>query len=182
MEEETMLRSTRNPALVLSTALLISSITGCATRPEDVETGYVDPVNYRDYDCERIEESMRENAQRIALLHGRMEDEASGDAGAVAVSLILFWPAIFFVSGGNEEDVAEYKQLTAEYSALEKKAAQNDCTNTLTVESPEELIRKNESGMLAENENSSDRGGPIPEQEQDDEPAIPYDHPSRNHY
>lgn len=123
---------------VLIPAAAVAALSGCATSPDKVQPSYVDPMQYRDYECSQLARSMSHRSQRIANMHAQMSDEASDDAVAVGVSAVLFWPAAFFASGGNEAQVSEYKRLLGEYEALEEQSVLKDCD--IAVASPEERI------------------------------------------
>ncbi|WP_200241917.1 hypothetical protein [Lamprobacter modestohalophilus] len=43
----------------------------------------------------------------------------------MGVGLVLFWPALFFLAGGDKKD--ELARLKGEYDALEQAAIQKDC-------------------------------------------------------
>jgi hypothetical protein len=38
----------------------------------------------------------------------------------MGVGLVLFWPTLFFLEGGDGADAAEYKRLRGEYEALQE--------------------------------------------------------------
>lgn len=40
---------------------------------------------------------------RVSQLQGEVDDNATGDAVAIGVGLILFWPALFFIDGDGSE-------------------------------------------------------------------------------
>jgi hypothetical protein len=45
----------------------------------------------------------------------------------MAVGMILFWPALFFLEGGDGPQAAEYGRLKGERDALERVAIQKKC-------------------------------------------------------
>jgi hypothetical protein len=44
----------------------------------------------------------------------------------MALGLVLFWPALFFI-GGDGPEAQEYGRLKGEYDALEKASIQEEC-------------------------------------------------------
>lgn len=146
----------RTITLALASTIVIG---GCATRPEKVEPAYVDPMQYQSYNCDQIATSMQNRSRRIADLHTRMEEQANDDAAAVGISAILFWPAAFLASGGNEQQVAEYRRLKGEYNALQEQGVLKECN--IQVASPEERLRDKRDSQATEPEEpeGSDRGG-----------------------
>ena len=53
--------------------------------------------------------------------------EASNDSVQTTVGVILFFPALFFLEGGDGAQATEYQKLKGEYEALEKVAVQKKC-------------------------------------------------------
>jgi hypothetical protein len=48
------------------------------------------------------------------------------DEIAMGVGLVLFWPALFFLGGGDKKD--ELGRLKGEYDALDQAAIEKNCT------------------------------------------------------
>ena len=64
--------------------------------------------------------------QRLAIATGQQEKAASNDAAMTAVSLILFWPAAFFISG-DKSTAADLSRLKGEAEAVRSAAMQRGC-------------------------------------------------------
>ena len=45
----------------------------------------------------------------------------------MGIGLILFWPALFFLEGGDGVNASQYSHLKGEFEALEQVAIQKDC-------------------------------------------------------
>ena len=45
----------------------------------------------------------------------------------MAIGLIIFWPALFFLEGGDGASAAEYSRLKGEFEALEQASIQKSC-------------------------------------------------------
>jgi hypothetical protein len=65
-------------------------------------------------------------------LRGQLDENATGDAVARGVGLVLFWPALLFMEGDGPE-AQEYAHLKGEYEALQQTAIQKKCGAPTTV-------------------------------------------------
>jgi hypothetical protein len=63
----------------------------------------------------------------------RQRWEESDDEAAMAIGMILFWPALFALEGGDKEEAAEYSRLKGEINAMEQVAILNDCSDVIEV-------------------------------------------------
>jgi hypothetical protein len=108
----------------LGVALLMA---GCASSPDKIQTSYVSPLQYKDYDCDQIAGDLDRISHRINDLYGRLKKTSDDDSTQMAVGMLLFWPALFFLEGGDGPEAAEYGRLKGEYDALEKVAIQKKC-------------------------------------------------------
>jgi hypothetical protein len=102
-------------------------LVGCATAPEKLGATYVSPLQYKDYTCDQIGMEMQRVSRKVAELRGTLEKEASTDAAQMGIGLVLFWPALFFLEGGDGVQAAQYSQLKGEFEALEQVAIQKNC-------------------------------------------------------
>ncbi len=107
--------------------LMCASLLGCATSPDKIGSSYVSPMQYADYSCKQISLEMTNISRRVSELYGRLDKEAGADTAQMAVGLILFWPALFFLEGGDGPEAAEYARLKGEREALETVAVQKEC-------------------------------------------------------
>ncbi len=57
---------------------------------------------------------------------GAQKQQATNDAVAMGVGLVLFWSALFCLAGGNDRK-EELSRLKGEYDALEQAAIQKSC-------------------------------------------------------
>ncbi len=111
-------------------ALTISSIFlySCASSPEDIETSYVSTLQYQDYNCRQIAIELDQVSRRAGELEGSLESKANTDKVQMGVGLILFWPTLFFLEGGDGPAAQEYSRLKGERIALEKVANMKGCS------------------------------------------------------
>ena len=108
---------------IISLSILIS----CSNASKDIVATYVSPQQYSDYDCDQIRAEMQRVSGKVRTLTGQLDKNNENDKVATGVSLILFWPAVFFL-GGTKEEEAEYARLKGEYEALEKVSIQKKCS------------------------------------------------------
>lgn len=106
---------------------LAVTVSGCATSPDDIQAAHVSPLQYKDYDCDQIAMEMRSVERRVGDLHGNLKKKADGDAAQMGVGLVLFWPTLFFLEGGDGPQAQEYARLKGEYQALEDIAVMKKC-------------------------------------------------------
>ena len=107
--------------------LLVTFLVGCATAPEKLGTTYVSPLQYKDYTCDQIGMEMQRVSRKVAELRGTLDKDASNDAAQMGIGLILFWPALFFLEGGDGVNASQYSHLKGEFEALEQIAIQKEC-------------------------------------------------------
>ena len=108
-------------------AFFVLIVASCATAPKDISAAYVSPLKYQDYDCDQVAMESANIERRVNSLYTSLESSAKGDKRNTAISVILFWPALFFIDGDSPEG-AEYAQLKGEYQALQTVAVQKKCT------------------------------------------------------
>lgn len=104
-------------------------LAACATPRQEIQAAYVSPLQYQNYNCNQIGEELDRVTRRITEVGGNIDQRASNDQGAMAIGMILFWPALFFLKGDGPEAV-EYARLKGEYETLEKVAIQKECNRT----------------------------------------------------
>ncbi len=100
---------------------------GCASQPDNIKSSYVSPVQYESYDCRQVQSEMQRVSHRASELRGDLKTKADIDAVQMGVGLVLFWPAIFFLEGGDGAEASEYARLKGEKEALEQAAIQKKC-------------------------------------------------------
>lgn len=118
---------------------------GCATQPDKLGTTYVSPGHYSNYDCDQISTEMRHVSVRTVELYSSLEKKANNDTAQMAVGMILFWPTLFFLEGGDGPEAVEYSRLKGEYEALRHNAMEKNCNMADLPQSPEEIIASREA-------------------------------------
>lgn len=99
---------------------------GCAEKSQNVQAMYVSPIQYEDYSCRQLRAEAQRVTNRAAQISGVQDKNASNDAVATGVALVLFWPAAFFIKG-NKQNSAELARLKGELEAIEKVNIQKNC-------------------------------------------------------
>lgn len=61
----------------------------------------------------------------------------------MGVGLVLFWPSLFFLEGGDGPEAAEFSQLKGEFEALRQNSVQKECG--IAKLSPEDIIKTAEA-------------------------------------
>lgn len=115
-------------ARMIVASFMALSLSACATSPDKISASYVSPLQYQGYDCNQIRMELLRIGQRVDQVTGQQRREASNDAWAMGVGLVLFWPALFFLAGGNDKK-EELGRLKGEYDALQAAAVQKQCMN-----------------------------------------------------
>jgi hypothetical protein len=103
------------------------SLAACATDPDKIQATYVSPLQYEGYTCKQLAAEMAGVSRRASELYGTLDKEAGNDAAQMGVGLVLFWPALFFLEGGDGPQAAEYARLKGERDALESAAIKRGC-------------------------------------------------------
>jgi hypothetical protein len=98
----------------------------CATAPDKVEASYVSPIQYSNLSCDQVKVELVRVADRVRVVAGEQNKDHTRDAVAMTVGLVVFWPALFFMSGRGHQD--ELADLKGQYDALDRAASQGDCS------------------------------------------------------
>ena len=100
---------------------------GCASAPEDLGTAYVSPAQFKDYDCDQVAEALTYKNQRLNTLYTSLNKDAKADNWQMGVGLVLFWPALFALEGGDGADADEYRRVKGEVEALQTVSVKKKC-------------------------------------------------------
>jgi hypothetical protein len=118
-----------NQTTLLAAAAFTSLLSGCASKSSNIPATYVSPNEYGSYTCNSLEMELTDISRRVASITGQVDDEASGDSWQMGVGLVLFWPALFFLEGGDGNLQAEYALLKGKYEAVNTQYARKNCTS-----------------------------------------------------
>ena len=115
---------------IVSTAAVVIGVLGltaCASQPDKISAAYVSPIQYQSYSCDQIRMELARTTRRANDLHGSLKETADNDQAQMAVGLILLWPTLFFLEGGDGPQAQEYARMKGERDALEEIAIQKNC-------------------------------------------------------
>ncbi len=102
------------------------AVVGCAKGPDSISATYVSPIAYQHYSCDQISAEATRLSHKAQELAGVQQKKAQGDAVAMGVGLVLFWPALFMIKG-NDEKAGELARVRGEMEAIQQAAIQQNC-------------------------------------------------------
>ena len=112
-------------------------LSACASQPEDLESQRVSLLQYKEFDCKQLEiEDMGVTTQANDL-YASLKKKADNDAIQTGIGLVLFWPSLFLLEGGDGMEAQEYQRLKGEKEAIAQSSKLKDCNfvpATLTTE------------------------------------------------
>jgi len=120
-------------SLVLAMTIVLS---GCATEPNKMGKAHVSSFKYAEFTCTQLGAEAEDLDQKIPQLYSQLKKTADDDSAQMAVSLILFWPALFFLEYGDGPQAVEYRQLLGERDAISRVARKKDCLNVKPTPTP----------------------------------------------
>lgn len=106
--------------------IVAAALAGCATQPEQIKGTYVSPSIYSRHSCAEIISERKAIAIKVEEVSGEQKKKASGDAVAVGVGVVLFWPALFLLAAG-EDKKAELAALKGNYDAMTAEGIKKNC-------------------------------------------------------
>lgn len=110
-------------AIALAATLTLAA---CATPPKDIAPTYVSTGLYENLNCTQLRAEAEAVSARAAQAYGAQDKARSQDAAMTGVSLILFWPAAFFLKGDGAT-AAEVARLKGEMQAIEQVNRVKNC-------------------------------------------------------
>ena len=128
--------------IYLVTAILLF---GCATPPNKIAAQYVSPLKYKNYDEDQIIMEMDHIGRRTNELYSSLKKKANADKAQMGVGLLLFWPTLFALEGGDGPEATEYARLKGEYEALRTVAVQKKIGLNSLPPSPDQVIEQEEA-------------------------------------
>lgn len=133
---------------LVSGTLALAMISACATQPNKIAATYVSPMIYKDYDCDQIVLEQNRIERRTGELYSSLKKEASADSWQMGLGLVLFWPTLFMLEGGDGPEATEYARLRGEYEALNDVSVSKKCEiqfredlgEVIKAENPEDAV------------------------------------------
>lgn len=120
-------------------------LTSCASKSADISAAYVSPILYQNLTCEQLALEAQGVSARAMTASGQQDQKATGDAVAMTVGLVVFWPALFFMKGDGAQ-AAEVARLKGEMQAIEHASIANNCGLTFAKEPPKKPAKSKPSG------------------------------------
>lgn len=115
--------------------------TGCAQKADSIKATYTSPLQYEKYSCNQLKNEVLRVNKRLAEISGQQAEVANKDAAVMAVGLVVFWPALFFMAQG-EDQKAEIGSLKGQYDTIRDVATKKNCDFAAGMV-PQETIKKN---------------------------------------
>ncbi|HEY8577591.1 MAG TPA: hypothetical protein VIL88_14790 [Devosia sp.] len=106
----------KKTVIVLGATAMLAA---CATPPKDIAPAYVSTGLYENLSCAQLRAEAEAVSARAAAANGQQEKARSSDVAMTTVSLVLFWPAAFFMKGDGAA-AAEVARLKGEMQAIEQ--------------------------------------------------------------
>jgi len=101
-------------------------LAGCAKDASQAGPTYVSPITYDSYSCQQLAEEAQRVSARAAEASGVQDQKATNDKVAMGVGIVIFWPALLFTKG-NDENTAELARLKGSTDAIEQASIQKHC-------------------------------------------------------
>ena len=99
---------------------------GCASKSGDIAPSYVSPMTYQSYTCPQLAAEAQRVSAAAAMAAGQQDSQATKDAVATTVGVIVFWPTLFLI-GGDKQNAAQLAQLKGQMDAIEQTSIQKQC-------------------------------------------------------
>ena len=100
----------------------------CASSPNEIPSQYVSEMQYQSYSCKQLAMEASRVSARVGQLYNSVKKLADNDSAQMGVGLILFWPALFFLEGGDGPEAAEYARLKGEKDVIERSSIAKSCS------------------------------------------------------
>jgi hypothetical protein len=111
---------------VAACAALAFMLASCAKEASQVGPTYVSPITYESYSCQQLTQEAQRISARAAEAAGVQDQKATNDKVAMGVGIVIFWPALLFTKG-NDENTAEIARLKGSMDAIEQASISKHC-------------------------------------------------------
>jgi hypothetical protein len=88
-------------------------------------------MQYSSMDCDQIRGEMLRVSGQVRILTGKQLRKHKNDQIAMGVGLVIAWPALFFLIGGDKRE--ELAEMKGQYDALGAAGQQLKCGTTAEV-------------------------------------------------
>jgi hypothetical protein len=111
---------------ILAASAACAFLAGCASPAASIKPSYVSTVAYQGLSCKQLATEAEVLSSRAAEAYGAQDQKAAGDAIAVGVAMVVFWPAAFLI-GGDGAQATEVARLKGEMEAIEAASRRKGC-------------------------------------------------------
>ncbi|MCK0167912.1 hypothetical protein MWU52_10160 [Jannaschia sp. S6380] len=111
---------------IASIVFVAAIVSGCAKQPEAIQASYVSPTVFADRNCASIVTERNRVVQEVNTVSAAQKKKANSDAVATGVGTILFWPALFMLATGGDNE-AQLATLKGNYDALTEAGTAKGC-------------------------------------------------------
>ena len=126
--------------------ILVLGLSACASNPDKLGQSYVSPLKYADYTCRQLASEQETVSSRTVEVYNRLKKERTADNWQMGIGLLVLWPTLFLLEGGDGVEATEYSRLKGEYEALRQVNLQKSCDiNFLT--STDDIIKLEDSRL-----------------------------------
>lgn len=108
-------------------ALTALTVTACASNPDKLGTQQVSSYKYINFNCTQLSMQLDNKNARLSSLYAQLKKERDADEIQVGVGLLLFWPTLLFVEGGDGPEAVEYSRLKGEVQAIQEVMINKSC-------------------------------------------------------
>lgn len=116
--------------------VLIGTLSACASNPDSMTSQHVSEVRYTDWSCKQLAMEADSIDTRVSELYVQLKNKADADSAQMAIGLVLFWPALFLLEGGDGAEAAEYSRLKGERVAIDRTARLKSCDTVPVMKLP----------------------------------------------
>lgn len=113
----------RSGVVAVTASLMLA---GCASKAADITPSYVSPMQYQSYTCPQLAAEASRVSAAAAAASGAQDSQATKDAVATTVGVVIFWPSLFFI-GGDKQTAAQLAELKGEMDAIQQTSIQKQC-------------------------------------------------------
>ena len=135
--------------------LLFLATSGCASKPGAIPADYVSPLQYTAFSCDVLAAERERMLDSLVELNRHQNKEVSDDSAVMAVGMLLFWPALFALSGGNDDAAGALGKLKGEVRALDIAATDKGCAGIIAQIAKEKKLAEEARKAFVEKVKSS---------------------------
>ncbi len=101
-------------------------MSGCASKSADIAPAYVSPLQYQSLTCPQLTAEAQRVSAAAAAAAGQQDSQATKDAVATTVGVLIVWPALFLIQG-DKQNAAQLANLKGQMDAIEQASIQKNC-------------------------------------------------------